>query len=151
MSATSEGSGKDYRILVVDDEVAVLETMVEMLEAAGWSIDAMTSAVEALQRIKRNKYDAMVVDLYMPDIPGLLLHSKIKFIDRDLWNRTVFVSGHFSTDDLRKSLEGSPRFVAKPFKARALIETVELTLPPTPRVFSAAASTNPRGGTPVRS
>jgi CheY-like chemotaxis protein len=151
MGTTENASPQDFRILVVDDEIPVLEVMVEMLQGAGWTVDALSNGVEAVQRIKRNRYDALVVDLYMPDLPGLLLHSKVKFIDRELWTRTVFVSGHFSTDDLRRALEGSPRFVPKPFKADALVETVGLALPTTPRSVSAGASSNRPDGTPVRS
>ena len=133
MSANDKGPENDFHILVVDDEVPVLEVMAEMLEGAGWKIDALSSAAEALQRIKRTRYDALVLDLYMPELPGLLLHSKLKFIDRELWGRTVFVSGHFSTDELRQSLEGSPRFVSKPFKAEALVGIVGMALPEVPR------------------
>ena len=89
----------------------------------------------AIQRVKRTRYDALVLDLYMPELPGLLFHSKLKFIDRELWTRTVFVSGHFSTDDLRRSLEGSPRFVPKPFKAEALVGTVGMALPEVSRTI----------------
>ena len=128
-----EVTATDFRILVVDDEISVLEVMAEMLQSAGWTVEAVSNPIEAVGKIKRNRYDAMVVDLYMPELPGLLLHSKIKFIDRELWGRTVFVSGHFSTDDLRRSLEGTPRFVAKPFKSEALLGTVGLALPEIPR------------------
>jgi CheY-like chemotaxis protein len=133
MSDESKLTASDFRILVVDDEISVLEVMAEMLTTAGWSVEAVSNPVEAITKVKRNRYDALVLDLYMPDLPGLLLHSKIKFIDRELWTRTVFVSGHFSTDDLRRSLEGTPRFVPKPFKAEALLGTVGLTLPELPR------------------
>jgi two-component system response regulator PilR (NtrC family) len=151
MSAHDTISSKDFRILVVDDERDVLDVMVTMLEGAGYSVDGMTSAVEALQRIRRFRYDALVTDLYMPDIPGLLLHSKVKFIDRDLWNHTVFVSAHFSTDELRRSLEGSARFVPKPFQAETLLAIVGMALPDAPRSLSEKPASNPRGGTPVRS
>ena len=151
MSAKNPSGPSAFRILVVDDEVPVLEVMVEILQAVGWTVDAISTGVEALQRIKRARYDALVLDLYMPDMPGLLLHSKLKFIDRELWNRTVFVSGHFSTDELRRELQGSPKFVAKPFKAETLVETVEMALPKTPRVLSAEAVADRRGGTTVRS
>jgi CheY-like chemotaxis protein len=128
-----EVTATEFRILVVDDEISVLEVMAEMLQSAGWTVDALSNPVEAVGKVKRNRYDAMVVDLYMPELPGLLLHSKIKFIDRELWGRTIFVSGHFSSDDLRRSLEGTPRFVAKPFKTEVLLGTVGLALPETPR------------------
>ncbi len=151
MSANEKGSVKEFRILVVDDEIPVLEVMADMLATAGWQVEALTNGTEALARIKRTRYDALVLDLYMPDLPGLLLHSKLKFIDRELWTRTVFVSGHFSTDDLRRSLEGTPRFVAKPFKSEALVGVVGLALPDVPRSLSETAASNRPGGTPVRS
>jgi len=151
MSTNETGSASDYRILVVDDEIAVLEVMAEMLQGAGWKVEALANGVEAIQRIKRNRYDVLVLDLYMPELPGLLLHSKLKFIDRELWGRTVFVSGHFSTDDLRRSLEGTPRFVPKPFKSETLVGVVGMALPTIPRSVSEGAAPNRPAGTPVRS
>jgi len=151
MGASDKGSANDFRILVVDDEVSVLEVMAEMLEGAGWRVDAFSNPAEAIQRIKRTRYDALVLDLYMPEIPGLLLHSKLKFIDRELWTRTVFVSGHFSTDELRRSLEGTPRFVPKPFKCEALVGIVAMALPEVPRAISEGAVLGRPDGTPVRS
>jgi len=151
MSANDKGPENDFHILVVDDEVPVLEVMAEMLEGAGWKIDALSSAAEALQRIKRTRYDAMVLDLYMPELPGLLLHSKVKFIDRELWGRTVFVSGHFSTEELRRSLEGTPRFVPKPFKSETLVGTVGMALPDLPRAISEGAASSRPDGKPIRS
>ena len=151
MSANDKGPENDFHILVVDDEISVLEVMAEMLEGAGWRIDALSSAAEALQRIKRTRYDALVLDLYMPELPGLLLHSKVKFIDRELWGRTVFVSGHFSTEELRRSLEGTPRFVPKPFKSETLVGTVGMALPEVPRAVSEGAASSRPVGKPVRS
>lgn len=133
MSDDAKLSPNDFRILIVDDEISVLEVMAEMLETAGWRVEPISNPLEAVGKVKRNRFDALVLDLYMPDLPGLLLHSKLKFIDRELWGRTIFVSGHFSSDELRRSLEGSPRFVPKPFKSEALIGTVGLTLPEIPR------------------
>jgi len=151
MSANVKAPAGEYRILVVDDEVAVLDVMAEMLQGAGFKVDALANPIEAIQRIKRNRYDALVLDLYMPELPGLLLHSKLKFIDRELWTRTVFVSGHFSTDDLRRSLEGTPRFVSKPFRSETLVGVVGMALPETPRSVSGGPAPGRPAGTPVRS
>ena len=151
MSVNGKGPENGFHILVVDDEVPVLEVMAEMLEGAGWKVDAFSSAAVALQRIKRTRYDALVLDLYMPELPGLLLHSKVKFIDRELWGRTVFVSGHFSTEELRRSLEGTPRFVSKPFKSESLVGTVGMALPEVPRAISEGTASSRPDGKPVRS
>lgn len=151
MSANDKGRTEDFRILVVDDEIPVLEVMAEMLEGAGWKVDAFSNATDAIRQIKRTRYDVLVLDLYMPDLPGLLLHSKLKFIDRELWGRTVFVSGHFSTDELRRSLEGTPRFVPKPFKSETLVGIVGLALPEVPRAISESAASSRPDGKPVHS
>jgi two-component system OmpR family response regulator len=140
-----------FRILVLDDEIPVLEVMSEILERTGWTVDAFSSAAVALTRLKRTRYDALVLDLYMPEIPGLLFHSKLKFIDRHLWSHTVFVSGHFSTDDLRRSLESSPRFVPKPFKADALVAAVETALADSPRSAGEGVASVHPDDKPVRS
>jgi len=151
MSSSEKAPAGEFRILVVDDEIPVLEVMAEMLQGAGFRVDALSNGLEAVQRVKRTRYDALVLDLYMPELPGLLIHSKLKFIDRELWSRTVFVSGHFSTDDLRRSLEGTPRFVAKPFKAETLVAIVGMALPDVPRSLSEGVAPGRPGGTPGRS
>src|SRR4026207_697195 len=84
----------DYRILVVDDERSVLEVIAELLEAAGGTGDAGSSPLDAIEGGQRARYDALVLDLHMPEMPGLLVHAKLKFLDRGLWERTIFVSGH---------------------------------------------------------
>ena len=124
---------QDYRILVVDDDLPVLEVIRDLLEAVGWRVDALTSPLEALQRVKRARYEALVLDVYMSEMPGLLVHAKLKFLDRGLWERTVFVSGHLDRRELERALSGSPRFVPKPFRVEELIGMVGLALPEIPR------------------
>ena len=142
----------EFRILVVDDEISVLEVMEDMLAGEGWSVDAVASPLLALQRVKRTRYDALVVDLYMPELPGLLLHAKIKFIDRELSARTVFVSGHFANEQLERALTGTPHFVPKPFRAETLVAMVGLALPESPRNISGGPPASDRpGGTSSRS
>jgi hypothetical protein len=63
----------------------------------------------------------------------------------------VFVSGHFSTEDLRRSLEGTPRFVPKPFKAEALVGTVGMALPEVSRTIGEGTASSRPDRSPVRS
>jgi CheY-like chemotaxis protein len=135
---------QSYRILVVDDELTVLEVMQELLASAGWSVEATTSPIDALEKIKRNRYDVLLLDLYMPEMPGLLLHAKLKVADRTLHEHTVFVSGHFASHDLQRELEGTPRFVPKPFRAEVLIGAVGMALPETPRGLVSGAAAKAR-------
>ena len=134
-----DSNPRDYRILVVDDETAVLDVMQEILRSVGWSVDAYASPVAALKKVKHTRFDALLLDLYMPEMPGLLLHAKLRVADRELFDRTIFVSGHFSSEELRKALEGTPRFVPKPFRAEVLVSAVSYALSATPRVKAAGS------------
>ena len=128
-----QGALPGYQILVVDDEQAVLELMVEILETSGWTVEGHTSPVEALRRVKLKPFDALIVDLYMPGLPGMLLHAKLKVIDSELARRTMFVTGHFSREELRCDLEASATVLLKPFEPHELTQAVEQILPARPR------------------
>lgn len=127
-----------YQILIVDDEKTVLEVIHEMVLAQGYQGVATSSPVEALQRVKRQKFDALILDVYMPEMSGMLLHAKLRVLDPELYKRTVFISGYVSLAELREHLSTSPAFLEKPFKARDLLEIVEKLLPPSPRNTSPA-------------
>ena len=117
-------------VLIVDDEPDVLELMVEILQTQGYETVAVTSPTDALRKARLQKFDAAVIDILMPEMTGLLLHAKLKILDRDLSEKTVFVSGHFTNEELRRHLEGSPRFLQKPFSIDDLARIVGSVIPP---------------------
>jgi CheY-like chemotaxis protein len=130
----SENQGASaFRVLVVDDEKPVLELMTDILEEADLRVQATDSPLEALRMVKLHMFDALVLDVYMPELPGMLLHAKLKFIDPELAKRTVFVSGQFSREELRNHLEKSAILLPKPFEPRTLVEAVRNILPDKPR------------------
>ncbi len=127
-------SGNDkFHVLLVDDERPVLDLMADILEEAGMRVKTTDSPLDVLRIVKLHKFDALVLDVYMPELPGMLLHAKLKLIDAELAKRTIFVSGHFSREELRADLEKSASFLAKPFQPDALLEAVRKVLPPKPR------------------
>lgn len=132
--ATTAGpdSGERPRVLVVDDEPEVLEVMRALLEESGYEVDAHTSAVEALQRVRRHRFDVLVLDLYMPEMSGLLFHAKVKLARPGLAARTLFVSGYVSKDEVRRYLTTNARFLQKPFEPSDLVRAVGELVATTP-------------------
>lgn len=122
-----------FRVLVVDDEVPVLDLMADILRDAGLEVEAHTSPLDALRKVRVNRYDALVLDVYMPELPGMLFHAKVRVADAELAKRTVFVSGHFTRDELRRDLERSQVLLQKPFRPEELVEEVRKILPESPR------------------
>lgn len=135
-----------FRILVVDDEPMILELVREILEGRGWVAETLASPLDALDRIRRERFDAVVLDLYMPDLPGMLLHAKLKLLDGELAERTLFMTGHFAREALRHDLVESGHLLLKPFSAESLIERVSRLLPARPRRESAPAQVGKPSG-----
>ena len=133
MPPETRGATERYKVLIVDDEKAVLEVVNEMLEQAGYETVAVSSPVEALKKAKRQKFDAVILDVYMPEMSGMLFHAKLRVVDSELAGRTVFMSGYVSRDELRQYLSATPTFLEKPFKSQQLSEMVSRVLPSEPR------------------
>ncbi len=113
-------------ILVVDDELAVREMMRDALTARGHRVDVVESGQGALDAVRRQRYDAIVSDLKMPEMDGRELFERLMKDHPDLAGRTVFTSGDTVSDETRSFFEKSGRpYILKPFKVQDMIESVE--------------------------
>lgn len=74
-----------YRVLAVDDEPAVRDLVARSLTSAGLSCDMAADGVEASEMIDRDRYDLIVLDLWMPRRPGhQLAHALLDREERPL-------------------------------------------------------------------
>jgi CheY-like chemotaxis protein len=66
------GTGlKGKKVLVVDDNFINLDVAVEAFALVGADVESTSQGAEAITMIERNKYDLLVLDLFMPDVDGL--------------------------------------------------------------------------------
>jgi CheY-like chemotaxis protein len=66
------------RILVVDDEIGEKDALVRLLASEGFDIRCTASGADALARVRWTQFDAMVLDLHLPDMLGLSLLSELR-------------------------------------------------------------------------
>jgi putative nucleotidyltransferase with HDIG domain len=115
------------RILVVDDEPKICHLIEEVLKLEGYQIDISFSGVEALQMIKKNKYQMLLTDLKMPGIDGLELIRKARELHPGI--RTIMVTGYATVDTAVQSLRhGVDDYIKKPFNIFELKRVVKQTL-----------------------
>src|ERR1035437_4073861 len=76
-------NNKKERILIVDDEKIVRESLFHWFEEEGYYVDTAEDAEIALRKYDKGKYDLLLVDMKMPGMSGLELLTKIKEIDKD--------------------------------------------------------------------
>jgi len=83
-------------VLVVDDNRAVRDALVEMLAQAGATVIAEESAEEALATLTRERPDALLSDIAMPGHDGLWLISQVRALPADQGGETpaIAVTGH---------------------------------------------------------
>ena len=59
------------RVLIADDDRAIRESLARALELEGYDVATVVDGVEALTRARRDRFDALVVDVMMPGVDGL--------------------------------------------------------------------------------
>jgi CheY-like chemotaxis protein len=71
-------NGFDYRILVVDDDPAILETSARILRQRGYEVRTASSGFSALAELRRSLPDVIITDLRMPNMSGFELLSVVR-------------------------------------------------------------------------
>jgi two-component system response regulator AtoC len=115
---------KKPKILIVDDESIVRESLSDWLDGAGYDVEAAESGEAALPIIKQKKPKIMVADLVMPGMTGIELMNEAKKIIPTL--STVIITAHATIQSAITAIrEGAFDYIEKPFcpeKVELLIE-----------------------------
>ncbi|RPI17734.1 MAG: sigma-54-dependent Fis family transcriptional regulator [Ignavibacteriae bacterium] len=102
-----------HKILVVDDEKIVRESLFHWFEDEGYCVDTAVDALDALKQFDKGKYDLILLDMKMPGMSGLELLTKIKEIDKD--SIVILITAFASVPTAIQALkEGAYDYVTKP-------------------------------------
>jgi two-component system NtrC family sensor kinase len=113
------------RILVVDDEASVRVALQRYLASRGHVVQTSASGREALARMREDAFDAVIVDMRMPDLSGEQLFQELKARDPAYTERVIFTTGQLVDDSVRAFLNSTGRpCVAKPFEFAAFDEAL---------------------------
>ena len=116
------------RVLIVDDEEAVRNMMVAIVVKDGGAVFQAQDGVEALEVLKEERIDLVLLDMSMPNMDGRQTLSRIREENPTL--PVVLVSGYVDQDITRGIELGShTMFVHKPFRRRTLHEALARLLP----------------------
>jgi signal transduction histidine kinase len=115
------------RLLIVDDEPALMTALCRTLELEGYSTTGFTSARAALEQLAGHEFDILLTDLMMPEMDGIALMREAQRIDRDLVG--IVMTGHGTIDTAVKALQaGALDYVVKPFRLDNLIPALTRAL-----------------------
>ena len=147
------------RVLVVDDEVRLAETVQRGLAAEGFVVDVVHDGEDALWAATENAYDVIVLDLMLPKLNGYRVVEQLRA--KGIWTPVLMLTAKDGEYDQADALDlGADDYLTKPFSFVVLVARLRALLrrgaPERPAVLSAADLTlDPvshevtRGDTPI--
>ncbi len=121
-------SGKG-RLLIVDDEQAILKMITMMLTKFGYRIEALNSPIQALDLFRQSpgEFDLLITDLTMPEMTGLKLASEIHSYRPEL--PVILMTGYGKDIEKASDMEKyGIRLLLKPVKAENLVSVINEVL-----------------------
>ena len=114
---------KVLRVLIVDDESEIVRLLTEIVTTIGWVAVGARDGMEAYELFKRDRFDLVITDIYMPRMNGLELLVKIKHDNARTPVMLITAYSHFK--QLIQSLRCKPDgFLQKPFDISDLITSI---------------------------
>lgn len=87
-----ENTDNEYKILVVDDEIGILDTLSVFLKKSGYQFTGVTDPLEAIELVKREHFDMMILDFIMTPIHGDQVVEEIRKFNKELY--ILLLTGH---------------------------------------------------------
>jgi len=114
-------------ILVVDDEAGVRSALAGVFRDEGYLVDAVESGEACLDRVTREAFDVVVLDIWLPGIDGLATLARLK--ERRVDAEVVMISGHGSIESAVRAIKmGAFDFVEKPLSLEKTVLVVRNAL-----------------------
>ena len=111
------------KVLLVDDEVDFLETLSERMRVRGMDVTTSASPLDALKKVQEKDYDAIIMDLKMPQMDGLQLLKVLKEKNPDL--QIILLTGHATVEKGIEAMKlGATDFLEKPVDLKVLTEKI---------------------------
>ena len=114
---------KDFRVLVVDDELIVRDSLKEWLDEEGFFVDVAESGSVALEKLSKASFNLMLTDIKMPGMDGVALLKKAKesFPDLCVLMMTAFATVETAVEAMKI---GAEDYLMKPFDPERMIAKI---------------------------
>ncbi len=112
------------RILIAEDEKNIGDLLSELLDQEDREITLVQNGLEALSKLKENRYDLLITDLMMPEIDGMEVLHQAKKLHPDIM--VIIITGYASLETAIQAVkEGAYDYLRKPFRLEELKISVD--------------------------
>ncbi len=114
----------DVKVLIVDDEEDFSDILAERMEARGFQVSTVNSGAAAIEQVKQRSYDAIILDLAMPEMDGIETLKRLLVVNPDL--QVILLTGHATIDKGVEAVKlGAADFLEKPADLDSLVRKVK--------------------------
>ncbi len=119
----------EKKILIVDDEERVVQSIQGVLEDEGFRVATAKSGEEAIQAFQKEHPDVTLLDIWMPGMDGIEVLKRLKGIAPDC--QVIMISGHATISTAMAAVrQGALDFIEKPISLDILLKTIRTALTP---------------------
>jgi DNA-binding NtrC family response regulator len=112
------------KVLIVDDDKAFLQILAERMQNRGMEVIKAESAAEALRKLEEESFDAVLLDLMMPEMGGIEALQIMRKKQPEI--QVIFVTGHPSVSKGVEAMKlGATDFIPKPVDMNELTEKIK--------------------------
>ena len=113
-------------ILVVDDEEVVRDVLLRILGTQGYEVTAVATAGEGLRCLQDGAYEVLLLDLMLPDRPGMEVLKEVRASDPDL--AVIMITAYATVQNAVEAMRaGAFHYLTKPFKNPEVLALVPWT------------------------
>lgn len=115
--------GKQFDILIVDDEQVIIDSITKLCAAEGLRMDSALDGSVGLKKLRQNTYSVVICDIMMPDLNGFQFLNELR--SQNIPTPIIMTTGYSTVENAVKSLNsGAIDYLAKPFTVEELLSTV---------------------------
>lgn len=114
---------KDRKILILDDEVEIQNTMVEMFEAYGYQCDGALNGAEGLALVEKNRYWLIISDVMMPKMSGPEFFRRVQKAQN--YSHFIFLTGYEIPDSEKSTISQADAVLTKPISFENFFKTID--------------------------
>lgn len=113
------------RVLIIDDEPGILETICDILEIKGCEVATAENGAKGVELAKKLHYDFIITDIVMPEMNGVEAYHQIKMISPS--SEVIMMTGYGSDHPLVITAihSGVKQLLHKPFEVGSLLKVIE--------------------------
>lgn len=118
---------KKIQILIVEDEQAIREGLIDVLVYHGYGVDSAANGPDGLKLAQSGKFDLVLLDIMLPGMDGYEICNRIREHDRN--QPIIMLTAKTSDDEIVEGLKlGADDYVGKPFSIQQLVLRIEAVL-----------------------